>query len=158
MRIATLAGVAALAIGLCAGPAAAKNLPAGGMTIDDIAAWLQSEGYKAQIQTSNDGTKNIYSSSNGQNFHIYQYDCKNGNRCGSLQFSVGFNTKGAFNGDKMNDWNRDNRWVRAYVDKVNDPWLEYDVDLEPGGTYELLNDEFGIWRDSLDHFRKFINW
>lgn len=135
----------------------AKSLPANGMTIDDIASWLQSEGYKAQIQTAQDGTKNVYSSSDGQNFHIYQYDCKNG-RCGSLQFSVGFNTKGAFTGDKMNDWNRDNRWARAYVDKVNDPWLEYDVDLEPGGTYELLNDEFGIWRDSLNHFRKFINW
>ncbi len=34
--------------------------------------------------------------------------------------------------------------MRAYVDKVNDPWLEYDVDLTPGGSYELLKDEFGI--------------
>jgi hypothetical protein len=156
MRTAKLAGIAVLAIGLCAGPAGAKNLPANGMTIGDIAAWLQGEGYKAQIQTANDGTKNIYSSSNGQNFHIYQYDCKNG-RCGSLQFSVGFDTKGAFNPEKMNEWNRDNRWARAYIDKVNDPWLEYDVDLEPGGTYELLNDEFHVWQDSLDHFHKFTN-
>ena len=35
---------------------------------------------------------------------------------------------------------------------------EYDVDLTPGGSYELLKDEFGIWQDSLGRFRKFINW
>ena len=57
----------------------------------------------------------------------------------------------------MNDWNRDNRWARAYVDKVNDPWLEYDVDLTPGGTYEMLNDEFAIWRDTLGRFHKIVD-
>ena len=156
MRHAVALGAALIALSF--GPdAQAKDLPQNGMTIQDIQNWLQDEGYRAQVQTASDGTRSIYSSADGANFHIYQYDCKNG-RCGSLQFSVGFNTKGAFNSDKMNAWNRDNRWVRAYVDKVNDPWLEYDVDLTPGGTYELLNDEFAIWRDSLGHFRKYINW
>ncbi len=157
MKTALLAGIAALAIVSFSDAALAKDLPANGMTLDDIQAWLQSEGYKAKVDTANDGTRSIESSADGQNFHIYQYDCKE-KRCGSFQFSVGFNTKGAFNPEKMNDWNRDNRWVRAYVDKVNDPWLEYDIDLTPGGTYELLNDEFAIWRDSLGRFRKYINW
>ena len=58
----------------------------------------------------------------------------------------------------MNDWNMNKRWVRAYVDKENDPWVEYDVDLAPGGTYEGLKDQFGIWQDALSHFRKFIGW
>lgn len=157
MKRVLIAGVAALSLFAGCNAAAAKNLPGPGMTLEQIQAWLQSEGYKGQIETSGDGTRSIESSADGQNFHIYQYDCK-GKVCGSFQFSVGFNTKGAFSPEKMNDWNRDNRWVRAYVDKVNDPWLEYDIDLTPGGTYELLNDEFAIWRDSLGRFRKFINW
>ena len=156
MKHTILAGVAALALGLFSNAAAARDLPAGGMTLDDIASWLQSAGYKAEIQTTDDGTRNIYSGAEGSNFHIYQYDCK-GTRCGSLQFSVGFSTKGAFGAEPMNEWNRHNRWVRAYSDKVDDPWLEFDVDLTPGGTYELLNDEFAIWRDSLRRFRKQID-
>jgi hypothetical protein len=75
-----------------------------------------------------------------------------------MQFAAGFDTKGAFNPVKMNDWNRDNRWTRAYIDKANDPWLEMDIDLTPGGTFELLNDEFATWRSSFVRFKKFINW
>ena len=156
MRRPLLMSVATAALVLFSGVAGAKSLPAKGMTIDEIAKWLQSAGYKAEIQTAN-GEKNIYSSANGQNFHIYQYDCNKTTRCGSFQFSVGFDTKGSFNPEKLNDWNKDNRWVRAYVDKVNDPWLEFDIDLTPGGTYELLNDEFAVWRMSLDHFHKFMD-
>jgi len=29
--------------------------------------------------------------------------------------------------------------------------------LSPGGTYEILNDEFATWQDTLRVFKKFIN-
>ncbi len=152
-----ISGAAALAWMVSAGGAMARDLPEHGMTIDELASWLKDAGYSAIIQNEDDGSQSIYSSVDNQNFHIYVYDCKNG-RCASIQFSSGFNTKGAFNAKKINDWVKQNRWARAYVDKSNDPWVEYDVDLAPGGTYEMLNDEFGIWQDSLKHFRKFIGW
>lgn len=140
--------VAALVLGE---PALARNIPKGGLTLEQVATWLQDAGYRAEIQTEN-GKRNIRSGSDGYNFHISMYDCKGGEVCGSFQFWVGFDTKGAFTADRINTWNRDNRWVRAYIDKVNDPWLEMDIDLTPGGTYELLDDEFAIWRDSLKRF------
>jgi hypothetical protein len=158
MNRALLAGAAALVISFSSGAAMAKDIPAGGLTVEEIQSWLQSAGYKAEIQTSKDGTKNVYSAADGTGFHIYPYDCKKGPRCASFQFSVGLDTKGALNATKINDWNSNNRWVRAYIDKVNDPWVEMDVDLSPGGTYENLNDEFAVWRDSLASFKKFIGW
>jgi len=154
---AVLGGAAVFAFALWADAAAAKDLPDKGLTIEEVASWLQSEGYKAEMQKADDGTQNILSSSDGQNFHVYMYDCKD-QRCASLQFSEGFDTKGTFSASKINEWNRDNRWARAYVDKESDPWIEYDVDLAPGGTYEGLKDQFGIWQDALSHFRKFIGW
>ena len=42
----------------------------------------------------------------------------------------------------MNDWNSTKRWAKAYVDDKDDPWLQMDVDLSPGGTEEGLNDQF----------------
>lgn len=81
------------------------------------------------------------------------FDCKD-DRCGSFQFSVGFATHGKFDVSHMNDWNRDSRWCRGYFDNVNDPWIEYDIDLTPGGTYELLDDEFATYRNSVSRFVK----
>ena len=109
-------------------------------------------GYKAEIQPSSEGRPNIRSAAEGTEFSVYQYDCKQ-DVCGSLQFSVGFDTKGAFKSHDMNEWNRNNRWVRAFTDDVHDPWLAQDVDLSPGVSYENLNDEFTIWRSSLKRFR-----
>ncbi len=153
MRQMIVAGAAALALSFFSMPAVARDIPNGGLTLEQIAGWLQAAGYKAEIRTEPDGKRNIYSGAEGGGFHVSQYDCK-GNICGSLQFWVGFDTKGAFTADRINNWNRDNRWVRAYVDKVNDPWLEMDVDLTPGGTYENLDDEFAIWRDALRRFKQ----
>src|SRR5579863_10531082 len=130
-----LGSIAAVAVALYASAAPAKDLPDKGLSIEQVASWLQGEGYKAEMQKRSDGTPNIASSSDGQTFHIYMYDCKD-DVCASLQFSEGFDTKGTFNGDKINDWNKSNRWARAYVDKDNDPWIEYDVDLAPGGRSE----------------------
>lgn len=148
MKKLIVAAAAALALTFSSAPA--RDIPDGGLTLEQIASWLQAAGYKAEIKTE-DGKRNIYSSSDGWNFHISQYDCK-GAVCGSFQFWVGFDTKGAFNAQRINKWNKENRWIRAYVDDTNDPWIEMDVDLTPGGTYENLNDEFAIWRDGLRRF------
>jgi Putative bacterial sensory transduction regulator len=155
MKRKLVAGATALALLFGSAGAIAKDIPATGVTIDEVVAWLQGGGYKAQIQTTSDGDRNVESASNGVDFHVFLYDCKNA-RCGSLQFSYGLDTKGAWTADKLNAWNRDNRWTKAYVDKVNDPWLEYDVDLTPGGTYELLDDEFLTWRNALNDFCKLV--
>lgn len=152
MKRALFASAAALALTFVSNAAIAKDLPANGMTIKEMAAWLHGAGYKAEIQTV-DGRKVILSGAEGSDFRIYPEDCK-GERCSSLQFAVGFDTKGALTAGKINEWNQQNRWVRAYVDKTNDPWLEYDVDLAPGGSYENLNDEFALWRSQLTNFRK----
>jgi hypothetical protein len=86
------------------------------------------------------------------------YDCHDKPTCTAIQFNVGFDTKGAWNATKMNGYNSAKRWVRAYVDDNDDPWLEQDVDLIPGGTWEGLKDQFGIWRQMMGDFEKYIDW
>ena len=151
MRLFIAAGVALLALLPVA--SMAKPIAVQGMSVGDVAAWLQNQGYKAQIVTEKDGKSHVDSATGGTRFGVYMFDCKN-NKCGSIQFSAGFDTHGAFSAQKLNEWNRDKRWSRVYVDNVNDPWIEYDVDLTPGGTYELLNDEFAIWNSELGEFTK----
>ena len=154
---ALLAGAAVVAACLMSTAVLAKDLPEGGLSVQDLSKWLQDAGYKAEIQTAKDGSKSIYSSTDGTGFYVDVYDCKE-ERCASVQFSLGFDTKGAWNATKMNEWNGKNRWVRAHVDSKDDPWLEMDVDLSPGGTWEGLSDEFAIYRDMVVSFKKFIDW
>jgi hypothetical protein len=150
-------GATVLALAVTAGMAAAKDLPEGGLSVQETADWLQSKGYRAEIGKDDTGDSRISSATQGVNFFVYFYDCK-GNRCASIQFSAGFDIKGAYSLEKANDWNRNNRWAAATMDKDKDPWLSQDVDLSPGGTYENLKDEFGVWEDMLAKFLKTINW
>ena len=146
------AALAFAALTFAAGAANARDIPAGGMTVADVAAWLQAGGYQAQIvPDKNGGMAHIHSGVGGHGFGIYMFDCK-GDRCGSLQFSAGYETHGTFDTGKMNAWNRDKRWARGYFDDVNDPWVEMDVDLSPGGTYELLDDELATWATMIKDF------
>ena len=158
MKHILIAGAAFLALGLISGPTLAKDLPAKGMTAEQVASWLQDDGYKAQVSTNKDGSKTVGTAADGSNFFIDMYDCNNTPTCTAIQFSIGFDSKGAWNATKMNEWNSTKRWVKAYVDDKDDPWLQMDIDLSPGGTQEGLDDQFAIWRDMLTSFKKYINW
>jgi hypothetical protein len=144
------AGAAALLCLLSPAAASARDIPTSGLTIDDVVDWLQGAGYRAEIVQDDNG-HHVSSSESGTKFGVYLFDCKEG-RCGSIQFAAGFSTHGHFDISRMNKWNREKRWARGYYDSVNDPWVEMDVDLTPGGTYELLDDNFATWKNTLQSF------
>jgi hypothetical protein len=152
-----LLGVAALGWALMAGAAGASTeIPSGGLTFPEIETWLKGKGYAPETITDKEGKAHYRIMIDGLKYGIYVYDCKDG-RCASLQFSVGWATKGKFDVSKMNDWNKGKRWCRGYYDTDNDPWVERDTDLSPGGTFELLDDELGIFRGCVERFVKLYN-
>jgi len=132
-------------------PTLMHAIPDGGFTIEDLVAWLQSEGYSAKVVTGNDGERHIVSNTQGSPCNIFLHDCK-GERAASLGLATGYATNGKFDISQMNEWNSNNRWCRAYYDSINDPWLVMDIDLWPGGTYESLRDQFGAWNNTLARF------
>jgi hypothetical protein len=126
-------------------------IPEGGFTIEDLVAWLQSEGYSAKVVPDGDGESHVVTNTQGSPCNIFPNDLVNG-RYGSIGLGTGFATNGKFDISHINDWNANNRWARAYYDNVNDPWLVMDVDLWPGGTFESLRDQFGAWNNTLARF------
>ena len=146
-------GLIAAAV-LIAGAAHATPLPEGGLSLSETMVWLQGQGYDPSQEKGTDGSTHLLFNYNGVKLGVYLYDCS-GARCGSIQFAVGWATHGKFDISQMNRWNRQKRWCRGYFDAENDPWLEMDVDLTPGGTYELLNDNFATYRNAcISEFRK----
>jgi hypothetical protein len=126
-------------------------IPDGGLTIEELTRWLESEGYSVNLVTGESGRPHIVTKSQGSPLNIFQGDCK-GERCASLELATGFSTSGKFDISQINAWNYDNRWCRAYYYDVNDPWLRMNIDLSPGGTYEALSERLGIWNRTLGRF------
>jgi Putative bacterial sensory transduction regulator/zinc-ribbon domain len=126
-------------------------IPEGGFTMEDIVAWLQSEGYPAKLAPDGDGESHVVTNTQNSPCNIFPNDLKGG-RYASLGLGTGFAANGKFDISHINEWNSNNRWCRAYYDDVNDPWLVMDIDLWPGGTYESLRDQFGAWNNTLARF------
>lgn len=137
-------------------PATVKALPPGGLTLAEVTAWLQDNGYRAKVVKGDDGKDHVQSGAQGWSFDVWLYDCKD-DRCEAIQLSAGWTTKKKFDKSRMNEWNRDQQWCRGYYDKEEDPWVEMDIDLSPGGTYELIDDQLSIYNNCISDFDKKYN-
>lgn len=159
MRAGLIATTMVLAATL-GGAAHGAPIPNEGVTMSEVRGWLEGQGYTPTEENSTDtsvagvAATHLLFHYQDVNVGVYLFDCKAG-RCGSLQFASGWATHGKFDTSQMNHWNRTNRWCRGYFDADNDPWLEMDVDLTPGGSYELLNDNLATYRNAcIGEFKK----
>ena len=132
-------------------PASMRPIPDGGLTIEEVSAWLEGEGYAVKFVTGESGRPHIETNSQGFPLNIFLGNCKS-ERCASLELAAGFSTGGKFDVSQINGWNYDNRWCRAYYDDDKDPWLRMNIDLWPGGTYEALGARFETWNRTLGRF------
>jgi hypothetical protein len=139
-----------------AGPAAARPLPDGGMTADEVADWLHAAGYPATVKPdpTTPGDRIISSSIDGIDYDIYMYGCEH-DRCNSLQYAAGWSGV-TLPSDKILEWDRTKRYLRAYIGSGNAWWGEYDIDVYPGGTYEALGKSLQRWRDIITDFKTYI--
>ena len=59
--------------------------------------------------------------------------------------------------DKINKWNKEKRFARAYKDDEGDPVLEMDVDLDFAGIpRENVGETFNTWASLMDSFREYV--
>jgi Putative bacterial sensory transduction regulator len=137
-----------------AGPAMARNVTA---DISQIAALLKSKGETLEIKSAADDPY-IRVTGEGYDYSIFAYGCddKDAN-CKSVQFYAAFNPKVSPELQAMNDYARDNRWGRIFLDKEGDPAIEFDVDLEKGGMSEaLFLDNVAYWEAIIDKYGDFV--
>jgi hypothetical protein len=135
----------------------AKPLPAGGATVEEVAASLRAVGLNAEIGKDDQGDPKIRSLNEKQNleFYVYFYSCKN-DRCGAIQFSEGYDLKDGISCERIDKWNSEWRYGRAFRDKENDPYVQMDVDLERGSTTESIDNNLEVWLTIIGEFEKHI--
>lgn len=58
--------------------------------------------------------------------------------------------------EKMNEWNRDHRFIRGYLDRDDDPVLESDIDFTGGVTEANIKAWIKIFRGATNAYAKFL--
>jgi predicted RNase H-related nuclease YkuK (DUF458 family) len=149
-----IGGWAAAAVALAlACPAQAEQVTADHQQVVKL---LQAKGYKAEMIKGTDSDY-IRTADSGVPVTILFMNCASGKTgCTTLQFYTGFNdTKTT--ADRMNEWNREQRWARGYIDKDGDPVIEMDVDLDFGGlSRDLFYDNLGTFLSLIPRFREHV--
>jgi hypothetical protein len=126
---------------------------------DSLVRALQDRGYAAQLGTDKVGDPMITSGVGGTTFQIFFYNCTDNTDCATVQFHSGYDLDRTIGLERINEWNRAQRFGRAYLDRENDPILEMDVDLDDGGmSPELFIDNIEFWASVLGNFERHIGY
>ncbi|MFI4973854.1 MAG: YbjN domain-containing protein [Caulobacterales bacterium] len=151
-------GLAALAMSSAVGASAlADRAVEGGVTAQEMAKVLQDKGYPAEITTDDQGDLKIKSVLSGTHFTVFFYGCNHGPRCSSFTFQSGFHIDGGMALARINSWNKDKRFLKGWLDDVNDPYVEMDVDAQHGLDTDALTGDIDRWVSDLPGFISYIN-
>ncbi len=137
------------------------TLPAQAQVMGDpevVASFLEDYGLRVTRDTDSTGDPLLSSRIEGTNFKVYFYGCEEF-PCDSIQFSSGFDLAQPLSAMMINEWNRDKRFGKAYLDDEGDPYIELDVNLDMDGVGgRNFDDTIDLWRVVLSEFRTYINW
>ncbi|MGR3760820.1 YbjN domain-containing protein [Roseobacteraceae bacterium NS-SX3] len=155
MDLVKFAAAAALAVAPLA--ANAENIVA--TTPASVAKFFEDEGAGVEALTDNVGDPKLNIEYYGNEFTVYYYGCDNNTNCDAVQFFSGYQTDGGVRLAKINQWNAENRFTRAYVSEEGAARIEMDVFMGKDG---VSADDFarmtGIWARSMNDFEEVIGW
>jgi hypothetical protein len=121
-----------------------------------VAKALQAMGYRAEMTKDDSGDPLIKSSSSGSNFAIFFFGCTKNTDCRTVQFFAGYSDKKPTLA-RINEWNMNKRFGRAYISSSGSARVEMDVDLDDGGiSPKLFEDNVEFWVLLMGQFEKHI--
>lgn len=135
---------------LSAAPLAAQTMITGN-DIDEIVNLARGYG-SAVKEADSQGDPKISGRINGISYVVLFYGCTNNTDCTSIQFQAAWANPGHVTADMLNEWNRDKRFGKAYLDDENDPVIEWDVNLFGGVSARNMDDTIDWWKLVLTTF------
>lgn len=159
MRFGTLILCSMLAAGLAQAAHAADSAPAliDGNSTDDILNLARGYG-SATLGTQDSGAPKISGKIEGQPYTIYFSSCddKTHKDCEDLDFYAGYLGIKP-DQDKINGWNRDTRFARAYLDSDGDAGMDMDVNLVHGVSSDNMDSSMSLWAQLVKKFTAFVS-
>jgi hypothetical protein len=129
-----------------------------GSSFDEMIASFDRNGLSVELTEDDQGAPQLKSTDKGEPFSVYFYSCTDGEACGFIQFSTGWNMENGITLAKIEEWNSTKVWGQAYRDEDKDPWLSMAVNLKGGVTVENFDDTVDWWKFILREFETHIGW
>ena|SRR5487761_1111428 len=131
----------------------ATPIPAGGITPEEMANVMTQYGWPAKLGKASDGTPIITSQAAGATFYVYFYECHDG-RCTDIQFAASWSNAvpPRFTLDKVNGWNRTQRFLHASLAPGNILTASLDARVAYGTTANV-EEYLALWRTMLQEFK-----
>lgn len=127
-------------------------------TPEAIVDAIENQGYIAKLTKDSGGDPLIRASGDGTNWAVYFYGCQDDNTgCTAIQFHVSYGLDKGLSLKAMNEWNRDHRFGRMYLDDENDPHIEMDVNMDFGVSRDNLEDTVDYWRLVVSTVETFLS-
>lgn len=117
---------------------------------------MQAAGFRAKLGKDNQGDPKIDSAAGGYDFQIYFYDCENSEKCGSVQFYLGFSAEDDNTAEYANKWNVLKRFATLSANDKKELVLRYDLSTVGGLTKANFTDAVEWWATMLDGFNQFV--
>jgi len=147
-----LAAAASMAIG---GVAQAKAVTAKDPASVEKA--LKDGGYPAELDKDDSGDPMIGARADGTDFTVHFYGCQENRNCKRVQFMFSEPEPRNASLERLNEWNAENYFGRAYRTDAGGVRLEMDVDLDDGGmSPALFVDNVEWWSATLSSLQKHI--
>jgi hypothetical protein len=122
------------------------------VTPDEMAKILQDIGYRAEILKNNEGKRRIRTRIGGWNVTLNFYSCDDKENCKSIGVRSFFENEKKRSAQWANEWNREKRFTKVYIDKDNDVNIEYDFLFRDGVTKGNVRAYFDVYEDQLKDF------
>ncbi len=123
-----------------------------GTSPEAILELVQGHGF-AELKVDSDGDPLIAARFNDTQYFIFFYGCEAGQSCREVQFGAGWRGTG-MSMERVNAWNQETRFGKAYIDSIGDPVLEFTVNLYKGVSRANLNGTIEWWMLALTAFEE----
>lgn len=147
---------AALALGAAGSAFAATPTLIDGGDVDAILELAKGYG-SATLEKQENGDPKIKGDLDGITYAVYFMNCKNNKNCEDLNFYAGFLDLKP-DQSVINDWNRDKRFGKAYLDSVGDAVVEMDLNLEHGVSSDNMDADLTVWSLVVKQYAEHIGY
>lgn len=123
-----------------------------------IFAIAKAQGYAPEMLKQNGSAPSFRMNIDDTNSLVLFMNCDDSHaNCKTLQFYLAYSVPDGVDAGRINDWNKEKRFSRAYIDGSGDPVLEMDLDLDFAGLpRENVAEAFSLWAALTGSFSSFL--
>jgi len=120
---------------------------------------MQNAGFRAELAVDNIGYPMVRSSTQGINYAIFFYGCRDdGTECTNVQFEATFTMNSPLTAESMNAFNSAKRFIRVVVNDQGNPAIRMDVNMTGGVSEDYFLDMINLWDILVGDFLVHIDW